>query len=73
MSGIVDFITDVGDDRALAGAFVSKISQNCTQQELLDFFGQNDYPDVTAEDVDKLLSQKERIRNDFNLPDNVDY
>ena len=73
MQGIIEFITDVGEDSELAQRFASIISKRCTQQQLLDFFSQNNYPDVNAEDVAKLLSHKERIRSDFRLPENVDY
>ena len=74
MPGILDFLTDVGGDRNLGGAFVGVVaSPDCTRQELLDFFHANNYPDVTAADVDKLFTQRERIKQAFDVPQNVDY
>ena len=74
MAGILDFLTDVGGDRNLSGEFVSIVaSPDCTQQDLLDFFNANNYGGVTAADVDKILTQRDNIKNDFNVPQNVDY
>lgn len=74
MAGILDFLTDVGGDRNLSGEFVSIVaSPDCTQQDLLDFFNANNYNDVSAADVDKILAERENIKNDFNVPPNVDY
>ncbi|MDJ0876329.1 MAG: hypothetical protein QNJ02_13750 [Desulfobacterales bacterium] len=74
MPGILDFLTDVGGDRQLAGEFTSIVaSPDCTQQDLLSFFSANNYADVTAADVDKLLSQRENLKNEFSVPGNVDY
>lgn len=74
MAGILDFLTDVGGDRQLSGEFVSIVaSPDCTQRDLLDFFNAKNYADVTAADVDKILAERETIKNDFNVPQNVDY
>lgn len=74
MAGILDFLTDVGGDRNLSAEFVSIVaSPDCTQQDLLDFFNANNYNDVSAADVDKILAERENIKNDFNVPPNVDY
>lgn len=74
MPGILDFLTDVGGDRNLSGAFVGIVaSPDCTRQDLLDFFRDNNYADVTPADVDKILAQRENIKQDFNVPQNVDY
>lgn len=74
MAGILDFLTDVGGDRNLSGAFVSVVaSPDCTRQDLLEFFNANDYSGVTSADVDKILAQRENIKRDFNVPQNVDY
>lgn len=74
MAGILDFLTDVGGDRNLSGEFVSIAAKpDCTQQELLDFFNANNYRDVTAADVDKIMAERNNIKNDFNIPPNVDY
>lgn len=74
MPGMIDFLTDVGGDRSLSGEFVSIISSpDCTQQDLLDFFSAKNYNGVTAADVDKLMTQRDNIKNDFEVPPNVDY
>lgn len=74
MPGIIDFLTDVGGDRNLSGEFVGLVARpDCTQQDLLDFFRANDYGDVTAADIDKIMTQRDNIKNDFNVPHNVDY
>ena len=74
MAGILDFLTDVGGDRDLSGEFVSiAASPDCTQQDLLDFFNAKNYSDVTAADVDKIMTERDNIKNDFNVPPNVDY
>ncbi len=74
MAGILDFLTDVGGDRELAGAFMGIMaSPDCTQKDLLDFFNANRYADVSSADVDKLLEQREQIKKNFNVPGNVDY
>jgi len=74
MAGILDFLTDVGGDRQLSGAFVSIAAKpDCTQQELLDFFDANNYRDVTAADVDKIMAERENIKNNFDVPPHVDY
>ncbi|MDJ0811370.1 MAG: hypothetical protein QNJ48_07015 [Desulfobacterales bacterium] len=74
MAGILDFLTDVGGDRQLSGEFMSIVaSPDCTQQDLLSFFSANNYADVTAADVDKLLNQRENLKNEFSVPGNVDY
>ena len=74
MPGIIDFLTDVGGDRDLSGQFVSLIaSPDCTQQDLLDFFRANQYDDVTSADVGKIMTQRENIKAEFNVPQNVDY
>jgi hypothetical protein len=73
MPGMLDFMTNIGRDGQLAGAFMRLATRRCTQQELLDFFHNNAFPDVTEADVVKILEQKEAIRNEFNVPDNVDY
>lgn len=74
MAGILDFLTDVGGDRDLSSEFVRIVtSPDCTQQDLADFFAARNYGDVTAADVDKILAQRETIKQDFNVPPNVDY
>jgi hypothetical protein len=74
MPGIIDFLTDVGGDRDLSGQFVSLIaSPDCTQQDLMDFFKANHYGDVTPADVGKIMTQRENIKTEFNVPQNVDY
>ena len=74
MAGILDFLSDIGGDRNLSGEFVSIVSSpDCTQQDLLDFFNGNNYADVTAADVDKIMTQRENIKNDFEVPPNADY
>ena len=74
MPGILDFLTDVGGDRALSGEFVAKIANpSCTRDDLLAFFQANNYPDVTAADVDKLLAQKANLKQEFDMPEGVDY
>lgn len=74
MAGILDFLTDVGGNRNLSGEFVSIVSSpDCTQQDLLDFFNANNYGDVTAADVDKIMTQRENIKNEFDVPVNADY
>jgi len=74
MAGILDFLSDIGGDRNLSGEFVSIVSRpDCTRQDLLDFFGAKNYSDVTAADVDKIMTQRENIKQDFNMPENVDY
>ena len=74
MPGILDFLTDVGGDRELACEFTTIVaSPDCTQQDLLRFFSANNYADVTAAEVDKLLNQRENLKNEFSVPGNVDY
>ncbi len=74
MPGILDFLTDVGADSELAGEFVGVISNpGCTQQDLLNFFQAKQYGDVTAADAEKLLTQRDSFKNDFQVPPNVDY
>lgn len=74
MAGILDFLSDVGGDRNLGGAFVGVVaSPDCTRQDLLDFFHTNNYADVTAADVDKLLAQRDHVKQAFDVPQNVDY
>jgi hypothetical protein len=74
MAGILDFLTDVGGNRDLAGKFMGVVaSPDCTRQDLLDFFAENSYADVSPADVGKLMAQREKIKGDFSLPGNVDY
>ena len=74
MAGILDFLTDVGGNPELAGKFMGIIaSPDCTQQELMDFFKENHYADVSDADVGKVMEQREKIQSDFNMPGNVDY
>jgi hypothetical protein len=74
MPGMLDFLTDVGGDSNLSSEFVRIVaSPDCTQQDLLDFFAANDYRGVTAVDVGKILTQRDNIKRDFNVPENVDY
>jgi hypothetical protein len=74
MAGILDFLTDVGGDRDLSAAFVGIVaSPDCTRQDLVDFFASNNYDGVTAADVDKIIAQRDTIKRDFNVPENVDY
>ena len=74
MAGILDFLTDVGGDRNLSASFMGIVaSPDCTQQDLMDFFAANNYDGVTAADVDKLMAQRDNIKRDFNVPENVDY
>lgn len=74
MPGILDFLTDVGGDRNLSAAFMGIVaSPDCTPQDLQGFFAANNYADVTAADVAKIMTQRENIKRDFNVPENVDY
>lgn len=74
MPGILDFLTDIGGDRNLSGEFVSIVSSpDCTQQDLRDFFAAKNYNEVTAADVEKIMVQRDNIKHDFNVPENVDY
>ena len=74
MAGILDFLTDVGGDRDLSATFMGIVaSPDCTQQDLMEFFAANHYDGVTAADVDKLMAQRNNIKRDFNVPENVDY
>jgi len=74
MAGILDFLTDVGGDRNLSATFVGIVaSPDCTQQDLTDFFAENHYDGVTAADVGKIMAQRDTIKRDFNVPENVDY
>ena len=74
MAGILDFLANVGGDRNLSASFVGIVaSPDCTQQDLVDFFAANNYDGVTAADVDKILAQRDNIKRDFNVPENVDY
>ena len=74
MPGILDFLTDVGGDRNLSAGFIGIVaSPDCTKQDLLDFFAANNYADVTAADVDKIMTQRNNIQRDFKVPENVDY
>jgi hypothetical protein len=73
MPGILDFMTDVGADGNLAADFAAKVSANCTDADLKDFFQTHGYPDVTDADVAKILAQKENIKQDFRMPEGVDY
>jgi len=73
MVGIIDFITDLSGDRDLGGEFVEIISQpDCTQEELVDFFNRKNYPDVTQNDVEKLMRHRNHIAEDYGL-DHTDY
>jgi hypothetical protein len=74
MAGIIDFFTDMGGDSALAGEFITTIAQpDCTQQDLLDFFGDKGYQDVTEADVGKLFDNRKKLRDDFEIPARSDY
>ena len=74
MPGILDFLTDVGADGELAGEFIGLISNpGCTKQELINFFNTKQYENVTEADAEKLLAQRESIKNDFQVPPHVDY
>lgn len=74
MAGILDFLTDVGGNPTLSGAFVNLAAKpDCTQQDLLDFFSANNYGDVTADDVNKIMIHRNNIQRDFNVPQNADY
>jgi hypothetical protein len=74
MAGILDFLTDIGGDRDLSGGFVSIVSRpDCTQQDLLDFFAAHDYSDVTPADVAKIMTQRQKIKEDFSMPEGADY
>ena len=73
MPGILDFMTDVGADGALAADFAKEASGKCTAASLKRFFDSKGYSDVTDADVEKILAQKENIKQDFTVPENVDY
>ena len=73
MPGILDFMTDVGADATLAADFAKKVSGDCTAGDLKEFFSTNGYPNVTDADVEKILAQKANIKQDFRVPDEVDY
>jgi hypothetical protein len=73
MPGILDFMTDVGADGTLAADFAAKASGDCTAADLKEFFDTNGYPDVTDADVQKILNQKDNIKQDFRVPEDVDY
>ena len=74
MAGIIDFFTDMGGKPDLSGEFVGLIAKpDCTQQDLLDFFADNNYADVTPADVAKLFDHRNKIRKDFEIPVRSDY
>lgn len=74
MAGILDFLTNVGSDKDLAGKFMGIIaSPDCTRQDLMDFFAENNYAGVSEADIGKLMEQRETIQRDFSMPGNVDY
>ena len=73
MPGILDFMTDVSADGTLAADFAKKASEDCTAADLKAFFQTHGYPDVTDADVEKILAQKEKIKQDFRVPEGVDY
>jgi hypothetical protein len=74
MPGILDFLTDVGGDRNLSATFVGIVaSPDCTPQDLMEFFAAHNYDAVTAADVAKIMTQRDNIKRDFNVPENVDY
>lgn len=74
MAGIIDFFTDVGGDPGLSGEFIGTIAKpDCTQQDLLDFFADKGYNDVTQADVGKLFDHRNKIRDDFAIPARADY
>ena len=74
MPGIIDFITDIGGKPALAGEFITLISDAaCTEQDLLDFLHNNGYPDVVDDNVKKLLDHRKNIKDNFGIPPHADY
>ena len=74
MAGIIDFITEIGGKPALAGEFITLISDAaCTEQDLLDFFSRNEYSDVVQDDVKKLLDHRKNFKEDFGIPPQADY
>jgi len=73
MPGILDFMTDVGADGALAADFAEEVSGKCSAESLKRFFDSHGYPDITDADVDKILVHKANIKEDFRVPGGVDY
>jgi hypothetical protein len=74
MPGIIDFITDIGGKPVLAGEFMKVISDAaCTEQDLVDFFHNNEYPDVVKDDAKKLLDHRKNFKEDFGIPPQADY
>ena len=73
MPSILDFMTDVGADAELAADFAKEVSEKCTAESLKRFFDSHGYPDITDEDVDKILVHKANIKQDFRVPGGVDY
>lgn len=74
MAGILKFLEDVGGKPNLSSAFVTLAAKpDVTQGELLNFFHTNNYGDVTAEDVTKIMVHRNNIQTDFNVPQNADY
>jgi len=74
MAGIIDFITDIGGDRELAGEFIEIISKpDCTHQDLVDFLRRKDYEEVVQGDVAKLMKHRNKIKDEYGIPSHVDY
>jgi hypothetical protein len=74
MAGIIDFFTDMGGNSELAGKFITTIAQpDCTQQDLLDFFSDKGYQDVTKADIGKLFDNRKKLKDEFKIPVRSDY
>ncbi len=74
MRGIMEFLAEVGGNPALSSTFVSLvIKPDVDQDELLAFFRNNNYGDVTPDDVTKIMVQRNNIQAEFSVPPDADY
>ena len=74
MAGIIDFITDIGGKPKLAGKFIKLISDAaCTHQDIVDFLSDNGYKEVVQGDAAKLLRHRNKIKEDYGIPQQADY
>ena len=74
MAGIIDFITDIGGNRELAGDFIGIIAKpDCTHNDLVNFLRTRGYEEVVQGDVAKLLRHRNKIKEDYGIPSHVDY
>ncbi len=74
MGDIIDFLIEIGNDRALAGKFIEKISRpDCTHTNLRDFLNKENYSDVNTDDITRLLKNRNSVKQDFGITSNLDY